>query len=115
MGILPPQETTTPELFQRHGYRTGAFGKVHLTPELYTRRILKSETPILDWRAFADAACLAPIPPDPRKERYGFQDYVGCEDCLQGSFREVRDEMLWRLTRRLTRNLDPLPLVLSQY
>lgn len=98
MGILPPEETTTPEVFQRNGYRTGAFGKVHLTPELYTRQVLKSEKPILDWRAFAGEARLRPIPPDPCKERYGFQVHTGCEDALQGAFREwlkrVRPQLL---------------------
>ena len=98
MGILPPDETTTPELFQRNGYRTAAFGKVHLTPELYTLRVLKSEKPILDWRAFAGEACLRPVPPDPCKEKYGFQVHVGCEDALQGAFREwlrqVRPQLL---------------------
>jgi len=44
---------------RRAGYRTGAFGKVHLTPECYTRSQLKSDVPILDWRRFADDATAA--------------------------------------------------------
>jgi arylsulfatase A-like enzyme len=88
MGILPPGETTTPEWCQRHGYRTGAFGKVHLTPELYTKQVLGSDRPILDLRPFARDAGLGPLPDDPCKVRYGFQEHMGAEDCLQGAFRE---------------------------
>jgi len=87
MGILPPQETTLPEVLRRHGYRTGAFGKVHFTPELYTRDQLHSDVPILDWRPFAEAAALRPIPDDPYKENYGFEVHVGCDDACQGNFR----------------------------
>lgn len=49
MGILPPLETTFPETLKRAGYLTAAFGKVHLTPEQYTRSRLGSDVPILDW------------------------------------------------------------------
>ena len=87
MGILPPQETTFPEVLRRHGYRTGAFGKVHLTPEQYTLRQLNSDVPILDWRRFAAEAVIPPFPDDPVKENYGFETHVGCEDILQGRFR----------------------------
>ncbi len=88
MGVLPPGETTFPEVLQRNGFRTGAFGKVHLTPEQYTRDQLHTDTPTLDWRRFARDGRLAPIPDDPCKENYGFQTYVGCEDILYGRFRE---------------------------
>ncbi len=98
MGILPPDEVTTPEVLQRQGYATGAFGKVHLTPERYTREVLKSEVPILDWRRFAEPARIRPIPDDPCKRNYGFQEHVGCEDCLRGEhkawLREVAPSLL---------------------
>ncbi len=105
MGILPPRETTTPELFQRHGWRTGAFGKLHLTPELYTRQVLQSEVPILDLEAYAADACLGPIPTDPYKKNYGFQEHVGCDDSLKGEFLtwlgEVQPELLDREPTRV--------------
>jgi arylsulfatase A-like enzyme len=88
MGILPPSENTFPEILRRHGFRTGAFGKVHVTPEQYTLKVLHSDRPILDWKIFARDAGLAPIPDDPVKENYGFETYVGCEDILQGAFHE---------------------------
>lgn len=85
MGVLPPSETTFPEWLRRHGYHTGAFGKVHLTPEQYTRKYLQSEVPILDWRRFAEEACLPPTPRDPLKENYGFETHVGCDDACRGN------------------------------
>ena len=87
-AVLPPRETTTPEVFRRNGYRTGAFGKVHLTPEVFTKRVLKRDVPTLDLRHFAEAAKLGPIPDDPFKRNYGFEEHVGCEDRLQGLFEE---------------------------
>lgn len=105
MGVLPPQETTFPEVLRRQGYRTGAFGKVHLTPEQYTLRQLKSDIPILDWRRFAADAAIPPGPDDPCKENYGFETHVGCEDVLQGShrawLRERRPELLDHKPQRL--------------
>jgi len=86
MGVLPPSETTFPEILQRNEYRTGAFGKVHLTPEKYTKQDLQSDVPILDWRRFAEEAAIWPIPPDPCKEDYGFQTHLGCDDACQGNF-----------------------------
>lgn len=88
MGILPPAETTFPEVLARSGYRTGAFGKVHFTPEKYTQQELGSDIPILDWRRYADDAKLSPIADDPHKRNYGFQTHVGCDDACQGAFRE---------------------------
>ena len=88
MGLLPPAETTFPEVLQRHGFRTGAFGKVHLTPEQYTKQQLHEDVPTLDWHRFAADGCISPIPDDPCKTNYGFQTHVGCEDILQGRFRE---------------------------
>ena len=88
MGILPPGETTFPEMLRRNGYRTGAFGKVHLTPERYTREVLKSEIPLLDWRPFAKDAVIYPVADDPYKENYGFETHIGCDDSCQGNYRE---------------------------
>ncbi len=85
MGVLPPTETTLPEWLSRHGYHTGAFGKVHLTPEKYTRYELQSDVPILDWRPFGKYACLPDIPRDPMKENYGFQTHIGCDDACRGN------------------------------
>jgi arylsulfatase A-like enzyme len=87
MGVLPPSETTIAEWLARQGYATGAFGKVHLTPERYTLHDLHSDVPILDWHAFAKDAQLFPVPDDPFKRDYGFQVHVGCDDACQGNFR----------------------------
>lgn len=100
MGVLPPQETTFPEVLQRHGYHTGAFGKVHFTPERYTRQELGSDVPIIDWRRFADDAKLVPIPDDPCKENYGFQVHVGCDDAGQGNFQAWIEQVAPELAGR---------------
>ena len=86
MGLLPPWEVTFPEMLKRQGYRTAAFGKVHLTPEQYTRQQLGSDVPVLDWRRFAADACLPPMLPDPCRKDYGFDLHVGCDDANQGNF-----------------------------
>jgi arylsulfatase A-like enzyme len=124
MGVLPPQETTFPEVLRRHGYRTGAFGKVHLTPEQYTLRQLKSDTPVLDWRRFAADALMPPAPDDPFKENYGFETHIGCEDILQGRFRawlrERSPELLAKQPQRLSQEgpgdlwVSPFPSELHQ-
>lgn len=87
MGILPPAETTVAEVLQRSGYHTGAFGKLHLTPEQYTLDQLQSDEPTLDLRRFAADGLLGPLPEDPCKVNYGFMDYIGCEDILPGRHR----------------------------
>lgn len=84
MGILPPAETTFPEWLRRQGYNTGAFGKVHFTPEQFTCKNLGSRVPILDWRSFAAEAAFPPIPDDPYKENYGFEVHEGCDDACRG-------------------------------
>lgn len=98
MGILPPQETTLPEWLRRHGYATGAFGKLHLTPEKYTEVQLGSDAPIIDWRQFQKDAALPPYPNDPHKENYGFETHVGCDDKGKGNFiawlREAAPELV---------------------
>ncbi len=118
MGVLPPQETTFPEVLRRHGYRTGAFGKVHLTPEQYTLRQLNSDVPILDWRRYAADAVFAPLPDDPVKGDYGFETHVGCDDILQGRFRawlrERKPELLERKAQRLS-EAGPGDLWVSPY
>lgn len=88
MGILPPSEATVAEILRRRGYRTGAFGKLHLTPEQYTQEQLQSTTPVLDWRRFAEVAGLSPVPDDPMKENYGFEAHVGCDDLLRGPYHD---------------------------
>ncbi len=84
MGVLPPWETTTAEVLRRHGYRTGAFGKTHITPELYTHKVLKSDVPILDPTPFLKDAEI-PAVDDPAKEQYGFDEHVGCDDANRGN------------------------------
>ena len=107
MGVLPPQETTFPEMLRRNGFHTAAFGKVHLTPELYTRDRLKSDIPILDWRRFASDAALSPIPDDPFKGNYGFETHVGCEDCLKGAFLAWLKERCPELSDRKPERFSP--------
>ncbi len=94
MGILPPEEVTLAEDLQRGGYRTGLFGKLHLTPQQYTRQTLGSRYPISDWRAFAGAAQLTAIAPDPAKDHYGFEERVECDDLLRGAWEDwLRERM----------------------
>ena len=84
--LLDPRETTLPEVLQRAGYRTGMFGKLHITPQEYTRDVLKSDRPIADASLFSDDAGLVPIKEDPFKKNYGFQTVVGFEDALWGEY-----------------------------
>ncbi|MCF7854015.1 MAG: sulfatase-like hydrolase/transferase [Candidatus Pacebacteria bacterium] len=107
MGVLPPSETTLPEWLRRQGYHTGAFGKVHLTPEQYTQKVLKSDVPILDWQHFAKDACLAAFPDDPYKTNYGFETHVGCDDACRGNHVAwIQREAPELLTRRVSRIPD---------
>lgn len=117
MGILPPTETTFPEWLQRHGFRTGAFGKLHLTPELYTRDQLKSHVPVLDWRRFAEDAQLAGFADDPYKKNYGFELHHGCDDACQGRYHDwLRERAAEQLIRRPERiNGGPRDLFVSPY
>lgn len=85
MGVLPPGEVTTAEVFQRAGYRTGCLGKLHVTPQLYTQAHLKMDSPQLNWRIYAREACLAGVVDDPFKANYGFQEHVGADDTLRGT------------------------------
>ncbi len=86
--VLDPREITLAETLQRAGYRTGMFGKLHLTPQQYTYKQLKSDRPIADAAPFLEAAGLPPMPADPLKKNYGFQDVVGYEDGLWGEYKE---------------------------
>ncbi|MHC4872264.1 MAG: sulfatase family protein [Planctomycetota bacterium] len=117
MGILPPLETTTPEVFQRNGYATGGFGKLHLTPELYTAEALKSDKPELDLRVYKEEAELGYIPDDEVKKNYGFQEHIGCDDALQGNFKdwikEVKPELLEK--ERIKFPGTPAATFVSQY
>lgn len=118
MGLLPPSETTFPEVLQRAGYGTGAFGKVHLTPEQYTLKQLQSDVPTLDRRRFADDSLIAPIADDPCKENYGFQVHLGCEDILLGRHRQWLEQQAPELAAgQRTRVSDdgPSDLCMSPY
>ncbi|MCK5802964.1 MAG: sulfatase-like hydrolase/transferase [Lentisphaeria bacterium] len=84
--LLDPREVTIQECLQRRGYRTGLFGKLHLTPQLFTRDNLNSTRPITDATPFLEAAGIPPIPSDPCKRNYGFQHTVGFEDILWGEY-----------------------------
>jgi arylsulfatase len=84
--LLDPRETTLPETLQRAGYRTGMFGKLHLTPQLYTHDQLDSHYPILDASVFLEPAGILPIPDNLFKHNYGFQENVGYEDILAGEY-----------------------------
>ena len=86
-SLLDPRETTVPEILQRAGYRTGLFGKLHLTPQQYTLKTLDSDRPITDAGVFVGPAGLPPMPDDPVKRNYGFQETVGFEDILWGEYR----------------------------
>jgi len=85
-SLLPPTYTTVPELFQRAGYRTGLFGKLHLTPQEYTRDELHTTHAIPDAQRFLGPAGLGPMPDDPVKRNYGFQHVQNHEDALWGAY-----------------------------
>lgn len=88
MGVLPPSEITLPQALRRAGYRTGAFGKVHFTPQQYTMNVLKTQHPSLNWRDFGDECAMVPPVDDPSASNYGFEEYVGDEDALHGPFND---------------------------
>ena len=80
------REVTFPELLQRDGYRTGMFGKLHLTPQQFTKDTLGSDRPIADLNVFRRHAGLPPAPDDPFKRNFGFQELAGFEDILWGEY-----------------------------
>jgi len=119
MGVLPPSEITVPEMLKREGYGTAAFGKTHFTPELYTREQLHSDVPSLDWREFAEDACLSPIPDDPNKRNYGYDIHLGCDDANQGLFQrwlcERHPDYAASVPRRYEGDETPGDLFISAY
>lgn len=118
MGVLPPAETTFPEVLRRQGFHTAAFGKVHLTPEQYTLNELHEDIPTLDWWRFAKEAGIPPVPDDPCKGNYGFETYVGCEDILQGEFKKWLKEKAPSLADQKPKQLcadRPRDLFVSPY
>ena len=85
--VLDPWEPTLPTLLQRAGYRTGLFGKLHLTPQQYTLDTLKTDRPVTDAAPFlGPAGFAAPMPTDPTQQRYGFQEATAIEDALWGEY-----------------------------
>ncbi|MFP4026811.1 MAG: sulfatase [Candidatus Brocadiia bacterium] len=103
-AVLDPWEVTVPQLFQQAGYATGMFGKLHLTPQQYTRDELNSDRPITNAEPFLEPAGFqAPMPGEPYRQNYGFQEVVGFEDALWGEYidwLEKRDESLGRDVRK---------------
>ncbi len=92
MGILPPSETTFAEMLRKDGYHTACAGKLHFTPEQYTKNQIKSDVPVIDWKKFAADSKIADTPEDPVKENYGFEKYIGCEDILKGNYQDWLEE-----------------------
>lgn len=91
MGVLPPSEVTLAEALKRAGYRTGMFGKLHLTPEGYTLHDRGVDRPVFDAGFFLeDAGILSEsnraAVADPYKKNYGFDVCVGVEDMLWGNY-----------------------------
>jgi len=105
MGVLPPSETTFPEFLRSHGYHTACSGKLHFTPEQYTRNQLGSDIPVVDWKRFARDARLILIPDNPLKENYTFQEYVGCEDILPGNYHSWLEKNFPELKNRQVKPL----------
>lgn len=85
-SLMNPRETTLPEVLQKNGYRTGLFGKLHLTPQEYTLDELGSVYPVSDAGRFVEAAGMEAMPAAPEKQHYGFQDRVEMEDALWGHY-----------------------------
>lgn len=82
-ALLDPRETTWPAVLQAAGYRTGLFGKLHLTPQQYTRETLQSEYALADpTRFLADAG----LPAFPAASAYGFAEAAPHEDILWGHY-----------------------------
>jgi arylsulfatase A-like enzyme len=77
MDVQHPDEVFMSETFKRGGYRTGMFGKLHITPELYTLRDLHEEHELGDAEPFLKAAGLdspgmLAAAQDRYKKNYGF-------------------------------------------
>ncbi|MCA1810031.1 MAG: sulfatase-like hydrolase/transferase [Kiritimatiellia bacterium] len=103
MGILPPTETTFPEVF-------------HLAPLLYGelrgpyRAVQTLRTPAWKLNVYPDEGRqygqLFDLHNDPGETRNLYNN---------GEYRNIREELLWRLLSRTHKNTDPLPLFLTQY
>ena len=91
MGILPPDEITIAETLKRAGYRTGLFGKLHFTPEGYTRDVLENDYELTDVGTFLEPAGIASAATraaveDPFKKHYGFDCRYGVADNNWGHY-----------------------------
>lgn len=91
MDVLSPNEITMAETFKRNGYRTGMFGKLHLTPQGYTRKELHSDHAIDDAGPFIEATKLDTYVADetlndPCKKNYGFDESSPLEDSVWGDY-----------------------------
>ena len=98
MGILPPDEITIAETLKRAGYRTGLFGKLHFTPEGYTRDVLQNDYELTDVGVFLapagvlSAATRAAVE-DPFKKHYGFDCRYPVADNNWGHYLEWLTEV----------------------
>lgn len=91
MGLLPPTEVTLAGSLRHAGYRTGMFGKLHLTPQQYTREVLGLDRPVIDagWflgPAGIDTPWMRSALEDPDRRNYGFDEAAGAEDFLWGEY-----------------------------
>ncbi len=102
--FLDPRETTLPEILQRNKFNTALFGKLHIIPQLYTQRELKTNKTVADASRFMEAAALPAIPEDPAKKNYGFQKIIGFEDGLWGEYLEWLDERDPELCKKVATN-----------
>lgn len=98
--LLDPRETTLPQWLQLHGYHTGMFGKLHLTPQQYTANELKQDAPINHPGPFLAPAGLPSFDPQPHQRDYGFNHCVGFEDALWGEYRAWLDQRDPQLGKR---------------
>lgn len=98
--VLDPWEVTVPQILQEAGYATGLFGKLHLTPQQYTRDELGRDRPVTDAEPFMEAAGFrTPMPEAPEHRNYGFQQTVGFEDALWGEYLDWLDDQDTDLAR----------------